>query len=355
MARTPSTDRLVDLRTLLISAGIFAAAAFPLIAGAWRLWQRGDYTSQTYFWRSAPGGIDVATLAAGAPFHSLWGALVQRVYAFSQIDVIESVAWFGIVPLIFLWATRTSWRSQAREAIFVAGIFFIWALGPYLVVLGWNTGLYLPEILLRYIPIVANARIPGRAIVVVYLAVALVLAVALAARPIERRRRAAALLGLAILVEFVAIPLPLTRLDQPPFYQRLAAMPAGAVIDLPLGLRDGFGEEGALDHRTLYYQTLHGKPIAGGFVARLPESVKAVYHGTPFLRVLLGLSSGAEVSAADLTSGRDAGEPFARRHNIRYFVVNRRLANASLQAFIASLPWIRLADQDEERQLYVLQ
>ena len=145
----------------------------------------------------------------------------------------------------------------------------------------------------------------------VYLAVALVLAVALAARPIERRRRAAALLGLAILVEFVAIPLPLTRLDQPPFYQRLAAMPAGAVIDLPLGLRDGFGEEGALDHRTLYYQTLHGKPIAGGFVARLPESVKAVYHGTPFLRVLLGLSSGAEVSAADLTSGRDSGEPFA--------------------------------------------
>lgn len=351
----PAVDRMADLRLALIAIGIFVAAALPLISSAWKVWQRGDYTSQTYFWRSAPGGIDVATLAAGAPFHSLWGAVVQRVYAFGGIDVIESVAWFGFVPLLFLWSTRAAWRSEARGTVFVAAVFFLWALGPYLVVLGWNTGLYLPEILLRYVPVVANARIPGRAIVVVYLAVAAMLAVALAARPIGRRRRTAALLGLAIVLEFVALPLPLTRLDRPPFYQRLAAMPAGTVIDLPLGLRDGFGEEGALDHRTLYYQTLHGKPIAGGFVARLPESVKAVYHDTPFLRVMLGLSSGAEVSAADLAAARDSGELFARRHDMRYFVVNRRLANASLQAFIASLPWLRPADQDEERQLYVLQ
>ena len=351
----PGAAPFSDLRLTLVPLAIFVAAATPLIAGAWRLWQRGDYTSQTYFWRSAPGGIDLATIAAGAPFHSVWGALVQRFYAAGHIDIIESVAWFGFVPLLFLWTTRASWIAHTRGVVFVAAVFLVWALGPYLVVLGWNTGLYLPEILLRYIPIVANARIPGRAIVVVYLAVALLLAFALASRPIARRRGTAALIGLAIVAEFIAIPLPLTPLDRPPFYARLAAMPAGAVIDVPLGLRDGFGEEGALDHRTLYYQTIHGKPIAGGFVARLPQSVKAQYQDAPLLRMLLALSSGAEVSDTDLAAARTTGESFARQHDLRYVVVNRRLASAALQAFIASLPWLRTADQDNERQLYVLQ
>ena len=355
LTSVPRAAPLSDLRLTFVALAIFGAAATPLIAGAWGLWQRGDYTSQTYFWRSAPGGIDVATIVAGAPFHSLWGSLVQRIYAAGHIDIIESVAWFGFVPLVFLWTTRASWISHARGLLFVAAVFFVWALGPYLVVLGWNTGLYLPEILLRYIPIVANARIPGRAIVVVYLAIAMLLAVALASRPIARRRGTTALVGLAIVAEFVAIPLPLTPLDRPPFYERLAAMPAGAVIDVPLGLRDGFGEEGTLDHRTLYYQTIHGKPIAGGFVARLPQSVKTQYHTAPFLRVVLALSSGASVADTDLAAARATGEPFARQNNIRYVVVNRRVASVTLQAFIASIPWLRAAEQDDERQLYVLQ
>ena len=39
----------------------------------------------------------------------------------------------------------------------------------------------------------------------------------------------------------------------------------GSVCELPIGLRDGFGELGRLDMRVLYYQTLHGRPITGGF------------------------------------------------------------------------------------------
>ena len=180
IARTSTADVPGDLRVAAVVVVMAIAGTLPLAIRAWHLWQRGDYVSQTYFWRSAPGGIDIATVLAGAPWHSVWGGAVQRLYAFAQIDVMESVAWFGVVPLVFLWATRAAWwRGPDGVATkSVALVFLIWALGPLLVVFGWNTGLYLPEVLLRYLPIVANARIPGRAIVMVYLAVAVWLAMA---------------------------------------------------------------------------------------------------------------------------------------------------------------------------------
>lgn len=352
-----SPDLAGDLRTAGIVVAVFAIAASPLLQGAWEMWQRGDYISHTYFWRSAPGGIDVAALFTGSPFHPLWGEAVRRLHALGDIHPFESLAWFGVAPILFLVATRSAWLHwpDARSVVTVAAVFFLWALGPFLFVFGWNTGLYLPEILLRYLPIVANARIPGRAIVMVYLAAALWLAMAVASRPQARRGTLAGLLGLAILADFIAVPLPLVPLDDPPIYRQLAAMPAGAVIELPLGIRDALGEEGALDHRTLYYQSIHGKPMVGGFVGRLSARIKAEYHESVFLQTLLDLSSTKEVPEPVLANSRTAGETYLRQYGIRYVVLNTRLASPALQKYVASLPWLRLAQSDAERQLYVIQ
>ena len=60
---------------------------------------------------------------------------------------------------------------DARPWHAVLFIAFVWALGPRLVVAGFDAGLPLPQILARFIPLVNNARVPGRAMVLVYLAV----------------------------------------------------------------------------------------------------------------------------------------------------------------------------------------
>ena len=79
-------------------------------------------------------------------------------------------------------------------------IFFVWALGPHLMVLGRNTAMVLPGAFLRYIPIVNNARVPGRAMVVVSLAMAVLAAVVAARWRPASGRRPLVLAGLAFCV-----------------------------------------------------------------------------------------------------------------------------------------------------------
>ena len=126
----------------------------------------------------------------GNPFHPLYGAASRALYALADIDRLELVAWFGVVPIVILIAWRRHWLARdapgatpnARLWIAIAAVFGVWALGPYLRVAGTHTGLWLPASLVQYVPILSNARMPSRAIVMVYLSVAVLVAIAIAAR-----------------------------------------------------------------------------------------------------------------------------------------------------------------------------
>lgn len=339
-----------DARVLALTAAVFIVGMLPLLLGSLSLWQQGDYISQAYFWRSGPEGVDLATLVLGNPFHPIWGAAIQRFYASVGIDPIEGVTWLGIVPIALLAATWRTWRHRphARLWTIVAGVFFVWALGADLRVLDARTGLYLPEVLLRFVPIVANARMPGRAIVLVYLSLAVLVAVALTSL---RDRRMRVLVAAVLLLEALPFRLPLFALDRPHVYVSLASMPAGGVLEIPLGVRDGFGERGAFDSRSLYYQTIHGKPIAGGFVARMSPALSAQYRESPALNTLLALSAGEPVDTDTRRRSRDALIGFLESSNIRYIVVDMRTTRLPLHEFLASLPLV-LIDSDTGHRLY---
>jgi hypothetical protein len=67
------------------------------------------------------------------------------------------------------------------------------------------------------------------------------------------------LLG-GLLVEHLAVPYPLTPVGAPAFYHRLALdAEAGTVLELPF-VRDR--------SRALFHQTVHGRPIVGGYLSR---------------------------------------------------------------------------------------
>jgi hypothetical protein len=343
-----------DLPWIAIAAVTSVVAALPLLAGAWHVWTNGDYTTQAYRWRSAPGGVDLASLVAGNPFHPVWGAVVRQMYAAMHMDVVESIAWMGVAVGIALVVTRATWLRRADALVWrvVAVVFFIWALGPSLTIGGLNTGFYLPAALVRFVPIVDNARMPGRAMVMVYLAAAVLLAVGMTS-VWTRRRGSMAVVGALVLLDFLPAPFPLYTPDRPAIYATLAALPAGAVLDVPLGVRDGFGEIGALDPRTLYYQTLHGKPMVGGFVARLPATLLPRLERSPFLSVLLRLSAGEVVEPELLDASRSTANAFLARFGIRYVVVNTTTASADLQQYVTSLPVVEL-ETSGERRLYVV-
>ena len=85
------------------------------------------------------------------------------------IDWIESIGWLGIVPVVLaIYALRRKWSERVvRQWALVGGVFFVWALGSHVHAGGYNTGLIMPATLVRYLPIVSNARMPGRTILVV--------------------------------------------------------------------------------------------------------------------------------------------------------------------------------------------
>jgi len=349
-------------RALRMASMLFAAlliVASPLIWNGAKLILRRQYVTQTYFWRNPPIGIDVATLFIGDPFHSLWGAPVQRLYGRMGIDVIESGGWLGIVPMLLAgYALRRGWRERGvRLWAGVGAVFFVWALGSHVHAAGYNTGLIMPATLIRYLPIVSNARMPGRTILVVYLAIAMLSAVTIAEVRGRWRHPAIAIAAIVVLVsiDYLSTPFPLVAMECPGIYQALRdRSEQGSLAELPLGLGDGFGELTPINHRFLLCQTGHGRPLVGGVTSRLPPNVLAYYKADPLISGWLRLS-GLRADAADtrpLPDRQLAGERL-RANGIAFVMLNRRTASPELLAYVERVLPLTMIAQGDDRTLYI--
>jgi hypothetical protein len=248
-------------------------------------------------------------------------------------------------------------RGDARiAAVGLAAVFLIWSLGPYLMAFGRSTAMILPATALRFVPLVANARIPGRAFVIVYLAAAILSALGIASLARSRgvrRRVGAPLLAAFVIADYAPSAPPTFAPGHPAPYDAIArAGAAGAVLELPLGLRDGFGETGRFDARVLYYQSFHERPILGGFVARLPRSVLERYRGLPIVGPLLRLSGGASLSSERPEEDRRGAGAALTDLGVRYVVVNLQTAPSDLLSYISTVLPIRPLARDDERIVY---
>ena len=352
LVRRGGIDVSRAVRCLVLAAVLCAVVLWPIGRAAWQVRASGDYVTSTAALKSSPRGVDVATLVMGPPFHGIAGSHVRAAYTALGIDAMESSAWLGIVPVtLALWAIAGGWKEpEVRRWTLVALVFFVWSLGPYALVLGHDTGLLLPQAVAQLVPMLDNARIPGRALIVVSLALSIL--AALGIRHLRRRQAATALLLASLaFVESSAAPLPLAGLPVAGAVERRLAEAHGrtAVLPVPFGVRDGFGSRGSVDHGGLYLQTVHGAPLAGGFVARVPPRISSWYELVEPFAALLGLSQasgGKWVSCAAAVEG-------LRTHGIGFVVVERAAAPEEAVRFLRSLPLESVA-RDGSRELFVL-
>jgi hypothetical protein len=324
-----------------------AAAAFilalPLTTAALRLLASGDYVAPPHTWRSGPRGIDLLTIVLGHPLHG------QRdVYARFGIDFMEQSAWPGLIALVLVAAIlmrAVRLEHDARRWTWVAGAFFVWSCGAYLSIAGADTGLPMPQALARLAPILSNARMPGRACVVVQLALAVILAIVVT----RARWRPAILAGLtAVSVLEGAVSIPLYHLPKSgALEERVRTAGPQAVLELPLGIRDGFGETGRFDHRALVFQMTHHQPIAGGFVARLSPQTRLMYESSPALRSLM------EFSSADRADIQPETAPDLLALGITQIVVNTDAMPPSTRATLEAAGF-RLVMVEGTRELYLV-
>jgi hypothetical protein len=345
------------LKKFFVTWGIALAGMLPIALRAWSLWKAGDYVSPQISWRSGPAGVDLATLVLGNPLNPVTGGVTRGLYSRFDVNMMEESAWLGVAPLVLLWSARRFLMHdrESRRWIWIAMAFFIFSLGPWLHVAGLNTGLVLPQNLLARVPVISNARIPGRAIVVVMLALSVACGAALARLGGSRRRIVAAITVFVMAIDFLPAPFQLTETDVPSIYRQFAtASSDGVVCALPLGVRDGFSSLGAFDQYDLLYQTTHGRPILGGFSARIPHDLRQQYIEAPVIRSLLSLSAGRSIDPADVTLTRAETIDALRRLHIRYVLLNVETAPPELASYVRARLPLSLDARQDGRELYMV-
>jgi hypothetical protein len=341
-----------DVRRVAVPTLIAALLSIPLAAAVLSVWRSGGYISQTYLWRSSPAGVDAGTLILGNVRGALWPGAVAGAYERLHIDSIERIAWLGPGVIVLCLGAFRARDPRVRLWTAIGVVFGVWALGPRLEMFGRDLHVYLPAVLLRYVPVAANARMPGRAMVVVYLAAAMIAAAGADGLVARGRRGLAWMLAALVTLDFMPRWPTVYRPDHPAIYDMLARdSTPGSVCELPMGLRDGFGETGKLDTRVLYYQTIHQRPTTGGFVARLDPRLVQAYKDDPVLGVLLRLSGGGALGREQPLAPAQAADSLLAQ-GIRFVVINEETAPPDLLRYVSTELPLRGLGRDGARVLY---
>lgn len=297
----------------------------PIMVRAGRLLLRGDFGSQ---WASVASGLmGVHALSIVFPniYHPLWGEWLRG--ALSTWELWErgtvGLGWAAISVVLLTRVYRAAgwWRFA-----FVG--FLVLSLGPFLEIFpGWRISPPLPFWVLRYIPIVEGARVPSR-----WVAMALVpwaMLVALGVQGVTSSRWRVAVLA-AVLFEGLAAPWQVNPVSVPSMYRAISRdTRAGALLELPFGVMDGRRMWGAgFPPELLYYQTVHGKRLVGGYISRIPDRIFDEYRDQPVLWKLATLQEEPEEG-----EGIDRGEflRFAAEWEVTWIVLDRYRASPSLE------------------------
>jgi hypothetical protein len=221
---------------------------------------------------------DLLALIVPAPHHVFGAHHAYRLYGEAG-----SVAYLGVVALALAFALW--FRPETRRAglVWWAGfaLFVVLSLGPRLTFDAHDYRVWMPYRLVERIPIFRAVRAPERLNLVarVFFAVAVAWGVVALGRLVPKRRFAALLALPLVLFDYYDGPCPTHAIDHSRFYAELGRRGGtGAILPLPLDRESS--------KRAMLAQTVHGRPILGGMVARTPRTAHRYVRGSSLLRAL---------------------------------------------------------------------
>ena len=177
------------------------------------------------------------------------------------------LGWSVITTVIFVKLNNRIFNNgYIKLSFFIAFIFFILSLGPHI-----NIGRYIfdsipmPYSILNLIPIFKLSGMPIRMVVIVFLYVGVIYGVGV--EYLLGKGKWYKLVGIVLilfmLIEYLPKPIPVTNLEIPEYVRLISKSPGN------YGVIDQFSPIG----EALYYQTIYNKPMAFGYISRVPQSV----------------------------------------------------------------------------------
>lgn len=360
-APRPAAIRFTTLLKGIAVAGVAAGVMLaPIVVGLGRRVFAGRMPSPEINWRSSPPGMDVVDLLVPNPNNPWFGGVPMHwIMSRGPLAYPEFVGSLSLVALVVI--ALTWWRVRdaiPRFWIAFTAVFASLALGPFVNVASINTFVPGPWALLRYVPIIGLARSPTRFAVVAALGVSVLLAYALTAvraKVTTHWRFVAPVIGVALAFELLPAPRQLFDASVPAVYSTIrgSADESLRLLELPSGVRDGTSSIGDFNASAQYYQTIHRKPLVGGYQSRVSEWRKRAEMQVPVLAALFTLSQRTELTPQLAQRARASREVFVDQACIGYVVIDRRRASPALRALaIDLLDLVKIGD-DPSRELFV--
>ena len=264
---------------LLIALIAFAILTLPFM---WPL-LREQFTSATpsymLAYRTSFAGTDILAFFTPSNYHPLLGPFVDTLYEQFYPERWKKPAFIGysVLALGCIGILRGGRRGRFWWITSIA--LFILALGPYPRVLGERI---FSHSLPWGIPLIRLIRHAQRVNILLTLCWSLLAAWGCAA--LLRRLKSQRLLIAGILIltafEYCPVPFPNTCVEVPCFYIELAQESGDfAILEIPMG-------RSPTTKISMYYQTIHERPLVDGVVSRTPAYAYDFIEGNPLLSLL---------------------------------------------------------------------
>lgn len=319
--------RMARLGSYTLAGALIVLALAPIITAMLRV--RGDLPgtdlSTDAVWRDYIRGFSSDAFGLFVPnmLHPLWGPAIRPPIAETLARYYSPSGWYVAAGWTLLLCAAVgvahAWRRQ-WQWLLLGGVAWAFSLGPTLRVLGYDTGLPMPYTLVAQIELISTARKPSH-----FAYLCLFAGVVFAALGLQRlserlapAQRNALLLGVAGLALFELWPAqqPVHPIEQPAIVAQISERP-GVVADLPL--------ERTETSRALRNQMIHGQPIIGGYVSRMPAYESLRYDPLIAQIGLMQAWEGRDIVALDLA-------PMQCATQIRHVLVRQSDAGARERA-----------------------
>jgi hypothetical protein len=265
-------------------------------------------------------------------YHPIFGDIVKDIYSNFSGNSSENTTFIGYtVILLSIFATHKMKENKDVKFWSISALLFsLISLGPLLHVNGntsftvFNTTVPLPYIALYYlIPFLDNCRTTGRFFVIASLSFAVLagygISELLKSSKNNKKMIAIVVSGL-IIFEYLAIPVPMSVVNKPSFYEEISQdKDSYALLEIPGTLKYDAGVS------LIYYQTIHGKPVIGNWAARFPSNARDFELNTPVVKELTYLQPlNTDILDQDI---KQVGTSIFNYYNISYIVLHKNYMN----------------------------
>ncbi len=304
-----------NIRYMFLSFVVFTLIIIPWVLSVYQLIKSEGLVNTPGFGGAVELSADVFSFLTPSEYNPIYKTMFSKIVtilpAFSKynnffLDRWERFVYPGIIIvliyclIIFLKIVKkfplALWDNI--KPYFITSLFFaVLMLGPFLKIFNhWTVNLDgvavvfpLPFLMLHYIPGLSTIRASSRfaPIFVFFACLITAYAIDFVFKKINKKKQIIILISLFLIFfidQLYVIPTKFNREIPNNIYLFLKNRPQGTVLEIPFTVRDGFNYIGFVHAiQPMAGQPIHGKPIIGGYTARVPSYIFDYYKKLPFI------------------------------------------------------------------------